>query len=209
MKKMLVGLVLLFILSIILTSCKEPTNEEVFDNLLQKLDKVNSYTCRVEIKIQGNKGSEKYTAEYIYLKPNKFYMKYVKPNESRDFTTIFNGEQLLLNHPNIKESYLFNDYKNGLTSHVFLGEFLSLVKMCKISDVTTKTINENEYFLIRVDQPNNLRYRTTVSLLINKKSYVPYNLTIFDNDGKNSIEILYENFKYNEKFDNSIFNVKL
>lgn len=209
MKKFLVGVIVLILMSFTLISCSEPTKEDEFDRLQVKLDKVKSYKCTMKIKIQGNRSPKSYIAEYIYQKPNKYFIKYLKPKESKGFTTIFNGKQLQIFHPNIKQSLIINELDKKPVGNLILGDFLEIIKKCDPFNITSQTINENEFFVISVNLSENDNYRTSQKLLINKKSYEPYKLITYDKDGKEAIEIFFVNFKYNEKFDNNIFNVQL
>lgn len=207
MKKILVGLML--ITAMLLTACKEPTNEEIFYQMQKSLNNMASYTCTAHITITGNKKPEYHVAKHVFKKPNKYIIEILEPEGTKGKITIFDGDQAWLYHPQIDQTNIIRNFKDSLDETMFIGYFLRIFLTTEKSQIKSESIDGNEYLVLTAQIPGNNRYRAKEKLWISKKNFIPYQLMIYDKDGKETVRVKYTDFKYDEKINDDKFNIEV
>ncbi|KGG80523.1 hypothetical protein Y919_05660 [Caloranaerobacter azorensis H53214] len=198
---------LLLLLSILfLNACGKITDEQIFYKIQKKYNKMESYSCFAKIIINGGKELKEYKVKQIFKRPNKYIIQIIEPEESKGITTVYNGEQAWIYHPQIDQSILIRDYKDSPDENMFVGYFLRNLITTEMVKLESERIEDNDYLIITTMIPGNNKYRMYQKLWVDKKTYLPYKLYILDKDEKIAVEIYYSKFLYNidikdEKFE--------
>jgi len=207
MKKILVGFML--IATMALTACQEPTNEEIFYEMQKSLNNMDAYTCIANITITGNKKPESHVAKHIFKNPNKYILEILEPEETKGKITIFDGDQAWLYHPQIDQTNIIRNFKDSLDETMFIGYFLRIFLTTEKSLINSEVIDGNDYLVLTAQIPGNNRYRSKEKLWINKKTFIPYQLMVYDKDGKETVRVTYTDFEYDEKVKDEKFNIEV
>ncbi|MGO3167830.1 LolA family protein [Senegalia sp. (in: firmicutes)] len=191
MKKIFVVIVLISLLTI---ACKDknPTDEELFNELQKTINNIENYSCDVSMIIHGNKKPEKYLAKYFFLKPNKYKVQYMDGKQD----IYFDGKKTFFIYPNIdKIKIIQNKKETKEDTSFFLGYFLERIQTSEEMQITS----EDDYLIIKMNLPGNNTSRKEQKIWFSKENFKPLKMTIIDSEGKETIEIKYTNLNYDIK----------
>lgn len=208
--------ILVFIAVIILfiSACNNneinKTKEEIFNELQKTIDEMETYKCKVKMKVYGNKSEKSYLLEHIFKKPNLFYIKMLKPEESNGCLTIYNGENMWLYHPQIEESYILKKSFNDTYTDkcLFIGYFLRNFLNSNDKLIEEEVINNIKYLVLTKKDNSKSEYRKKEKLWMKVQDFKPYKLVIFNENNEPSLEVEYFNFDYNVKIEKEIFQMQ-
>lgn len=206
MKKIFVGFILMGV--IIITSCsfEEPTNEEIFYELQKTINDMESYSCKANITITGNKSPSRYIANHLYKKPYSYKVNYFNKKQSISY----DGNRIYLSYPKVDTSIIIRDSKKlEEDKNLFIGYFIKLITTNEDIMLEKDIIDNNEYLVISLELPGNNIYRAKEKLWIDKKTFKPYKLRVLDIDGKEQVNVLYKDFKYNIELQDSTFKLDI
>ncbi|WP_333638618.1 hypothetical protein [Tissierella praeacuta] len=193
---------LLFILitMVLLTSCKFSYNNKlpykdkrVLSRIEKTYENCNGYKCKANVKIISEETESIYLIEETYTKPNKYRLEILKPKESKGIIILNTDDKIFVEHPSIKQSISLITIKS-LNKQMLMGGFYE--KLSNANKINTEKINGEEYLTFEFKLEERNKYRDSAKVLIKKKGFTPYRLSIFDESGGLHVEITYENFKF-------------
>jgi outer membrane lipoprotein-sorting protein len=194
---------IVFILLIV--GCAPKTKEDLLYEAQKKLNKMESYSCQVEITVKGNKNPEKYIMKQWFKKPNKYKLEVIGPKDLQGKITIGNGQKAWIYHPGIKQVWMMEEFLNSKEQNMFLGYFLRNSLNSEEVKGNIETLEEKDYITIDTEIPGNHVYYHKERLWINLEHLEPYLLEVFDIKGEKRIEVKYSDFQYNPKIEEEMF----
>ncbi|MCT4595826.1 MAG: hypothetical protein N4A57_16385 [Anaeromicrobium sp.] len=194
------------ILLIGLSACAKKTDEEIFYSSQKKLNKMESYSCEIEITSIGNKTPQKYKVRQWFKKPNMYKLEVMKPENLKGKTTLSDGDKTYIYHPQIDQIWMVQ--RSSKEKNLFLGYFLDNCLKSEDSTIGTKVKDHMEYVVIDTNIPGNHPYYSKERLWIHTKNLKPAYLEIFDNKGNTRIFIEYCKFVYDPKLSEEFFRIK-
>ncbi|MPQ33533.1 hypothetical protein E4V42_19165 [Clostridium estertheticum] len=203
MKKVsLLFLSLLFILSsVIITSCdKTPKDTNDITTFLKNMD---SYTTNMNMDIKNDKQTINYKAKQSYLKGGGYKLEL---NKNRVFI-YKSDDKIYIKDKNNGRSYVQSKSFDAVLKLSFIGEYIGLLYTNEEIKYVTKNVNNIEYTVINLFIPGNNKNINNALLYVNNKSMLPEKMIIYDNSGKEKINITYTNFIANLKIEPKEFNV--
>ncbi|APC42181.1 germination lipoprotein GerS-related protein [Clostridium estertheticum] len=203
MKKVsLLFLSLLFILSsVIFTSCdKTPKDTNDITTFLKNMD---SYTTNMNMDIKNDKQTINYKAKQSYLKGGGYKLEL---NKNRVFI-YKSDDKIYIKDKNNGRSYVQSKSFDEVLKLSFIGEYIGLLYTNEEIKYVTKNVNNIEYTVINLFIPGNNKNINNALLYVNNKSMLPEKMIIYDNSGKEKINITYTNFIANLKIEPKEFNV--
>ncbi|WP_207707335.1 LolA family protein [Crassaminicella thermophila] len=203
-KKVLIGILLM----LLIVGCSPKTEQDIFYEAQKKLNKMEGYSCQVEITSIGNKSPQKYIMKQWFKKPNKYKLELIYPENLKGKITISNGNRAWIYHPSIEQTWIMENFSNSKEQNMFLGYFLKNCLNSEKVDICTEELENQKYLVITTEIPGNHIYFHKEKLWLNQESMNPYLLQIFDMKGKLRIEVKYEKFKYNPKLQDDFFQLK-
>lgn len=200
MKKML----LMIILVIILSSCKK--NDDIY-NVNKKISNMLSYSASAEIMINGNKGISEYKVKQYYSEPSKLRIETIEPGFLKGKTIVYNGEKWQIYHPLINSNLQIERLRDD-DELIYLGVIQK--NMIAWENVEYKYASRNgiEYVAIKCNIPGGNEYRRSAILYITRKEYYPEFMEILDDRSAIKITVKYNDFEYNTKLDDELFQLK-
>jgi outer membrane lipoprotein-sorting protein len=193
---------------ILLVSCKEPTDEELFYEVQKTFNRMDSYSTMADIIIYGNKSKKNYKIKHLFKKPNRYVLEIIEPMESKGCITIYDGNQTWLYHPNINQAVLIKNTNSPIEEKMFIGYFLEILFTSEEISISSEILDSSNYLTIAARIPGNNRYRYREKLWINKKDFSPYKLVIYDKENKVTVEVYYTNFTYNANVKDEDFTIE-
>ncbi|WP_143154890.1 LolA family protein [Tissierella praeacuta] len=188
---------------VLLTSCKFSYNNKlpykdkrVLSRIEKTYENCNGYKCKANVKIISEETESIYLIEETYTKPNKYRLEILKPKESKGIIILNTDDKIFVEHPSIKQSISLITIKS-LNKQMLMGGFYE--KLSNANKINTEKINGEEYLTFEFKLEERNKYRDSAKVLIKKKGFTPYRLSIFDESGGLHVEITYENFKFTKR----------
>ncbi|WP_130807721.1 LolA family protein [Senegalia massiliensis] len=192
MNKLFVVIILLIVIFTISCSNKNPTNEELFNELVKTINNIETYSADVNISIESNKGKEKYSAKHIFSKPKKYRIKYLDEKQE----IYFDGKSLYLIYPNIDKTKIVLERKEiDQYSTLFIGYFLEIIQTSEKIEMKS----DKDFLIIDLELPGNSTKRRNQRIWFSKENFKPHKMIITDTKGMENVEVKYDNLNYNVK----------
>jgi len=195
----------LFIITALLWGCGSKSDQEIFYSTQKHLNKIESYTCEIEITTYGNKSPQQYVMKQWFKKPDKYKLEVIWPESLKGKTTISDGTRAWIHHPGINQSWTMEKFLHSEEQNMFLGYFIKNCLESEGVELEKKVIDREKYLRITTDIPGNHAYYHRESLYINTKTKIPHLLQVYDAKGQLRIEVRYNTFEYNPPLEDGIF----
>jgi outer membrane lipoprotein-sorting protein len=193
---------------ILLQGCKKQVGSE-FLKAQKMLGGLETYTVTAEIIVRGNKVVENYVVKQYFKYPDRYRLEVVSPGDKCGKVTIYDGQRIVIYHPQIKQVYIMENFKEVEETGMFPGHFAKNLFSSENADYQVKKIGSDEYTVIKVEIPGGNNYRKYQVLYIDNKSTVPYKMEILDSNGNTAVTVHYKNFLYNNKIDDKLFTMDI
>lgn len=198
---------------IVLTGCaedlSEKTNEDLFYDVQKKLNKMDSYSCEVEITSMGNKEPQEYVIRQWFKKPNKYKLKILSPQNLKGKITISDGKKAWIYHPAIRQVWQMQGFSYSQEKNMFLGYFLKNCLNSENATIESKKVEGQVFLIIETEIPGGHIYYNKERLWINAEDMKPKLLEVFDTKGDVRIKVKYNKFEYNTKFTKGFFKIDI
>ncbi|AOY74839.1 germination lipoprotein GerS-related protein [Clostridium formicaceticum] len=192
-----------------LSACRQPTDEEMYYKIQQKISTMESYQCTVKIYIDNGKEEVEYVFQQIFKAPNQYRLEVLAPSTLKGNLTIYNGKTAWLYHPSINQVRKIDNFNQSQEQMMFIGYFLKNYITSKESVYETETLEGKDYFVLSTKIPGGNHYFSQQELWIEKQQMIPEKLYIYDAKGKTRFKVYYEDFIYNPVLDENLFHLSL
>ncbi len=198
-------LILLMVLSVILiTGCGKNGVDNIFKDLTDKVNKLNSYTLNGNLTVKNNNNSYNYNVSVSYMEKDKFRVSLVNTANNHEQVILRNDEGVYVLTPSLNKSFKFQSDWPYNNSQVYL--LASIIDDLNNDSNITKEEKDSMYiFTSTVNYPNNpnlVKQRVTVDkdLKITKVEVLNSN---------SEVEMTFDitNIDYGPTFDESYFEV--
>ena len=200
-KKVIIGLLLLIpfisiIFVIFFRGIIMPSNEEIISSLKD----IKSYKCEVEYITKNSKGIEKEKTSQYYSKD-----KGVRVEFEDGLIKIYKGDDICIkDSQNNSEIFLKNDM-DIVHTLAFMNTIFSYP--IKADSIVEGQEEWGDIVYIQADIElylNNI-YLNKARVFINKANKTPIGIVIYDNEGNDTMRIIYKNFEKVKEVDESMF----
>ncbi len=192
MKRWILFILVILIVTISFTGCKESTDEEVYYKFQKKINKLDSYSCIATINVCGNKSIKEYEASHYFKSPSYYKLETLNPSNIKGKTTIYDDDKIIIKNPKYNDELKFTN--RGIENrYLFVGDFLK-----NIFENEDLKIGSDKYFLIlETNIPGSSFYFNKQKIYVDKKTLKPNKLEIMDVNLKKRFVVNYKEFKYN------------
>ncbi|MBZ9689164.1 hypothetical protein G9F72_022970 [Clostridium estertheticum] len=199
-KKLLLFLMFLLVLGCtLLTSCnKKPKNA---NDIISYLKNMESYSTEMNMDIKNDKQTINYKARQSYLRGGGYKLEL---NKDRVFI-YKSDDNIYISDKNNGIKYVQSKDFDEVLKLCFIGEYIGLLYTNEEIKYSIEKINDIEYVVINLFIPGSNKNINNALLYVNYKSMIPQKLVIYDNQGKEKINITYSNFLPNVKIEPSEF----
>ena len=209
MCKKILLLFLTLMMSLSVCGCSRPFSDrdmDIYEKIHKYYSKMESYSCDLDFTVFSNKTENRYFVSQSSVLPNKFYTRVTDPNGTFSVTTITNGE--LTKTTADGSEYSLTIPNQEYVSLLFVNNFFDAYYSSEETSISVdSSATKSAKTILDVFVSENDLCIEKVSMAIDNKTLFPHTLTVYDTDGKKLILAKYENFKYNNKIDDSVFNI--
>ncbi len=201
---------LALMISLSLGGCKRPFSDrdmDIYKKIHENYNKMESYSADVDITVFSNKTENRYFVGQKYQSPDKYYTRVTDEDGTFSVTTVTNSGKT-------KTMADGSDYTLVVPSQEYLSLLFvnNFFRAYYSSEETSLTVDSNAFAsdktLLTVNVEENEQCISKAVLSVDNKTLMPHYLVAYDVDGRELFSARYENFKFNDKIDKTIFDIK-
>lgn len=208
MCKKLTSLILTLMISLSVCSCGFSDKDmDIYEKIHKKYLKMESYSADLDMTVFSNKTQNRYFVSQKTCEPDKFYTLTTDPDGLFSVTTITNGAEtrVLTNSSDYAITVPSNEYLDLL----FVNNFL---KAYYASEATSLTVDASliagNKTTLSVDTTHTDSSIKKVSLAFDNETLAPDTISVFGENDTLLAIAKYENFKFNDNIDSSVFSTE-
>lgn len=190
---------------VLITGCSDLTKEEILVKSQEKINNINTYQCRVEVEVYGNKGSQLYEIMQAY-KEGSFRLETKNPKHLEGKVVIIKDNRAKIYHPTIEQSTIIENFTQKREECMFLGDFLTW-NFQENLEVTEITEQDQDYFVLKKDIAQGNFYHNKQCLWIEKKTLLPRYIKIYDKESNIRVEISIFDLEINKSLEDGLFTI--
>lgn len=206
MSKRSMGLLLIF-LSLSLYGCSG--NQNTAANKIQdQLINMEGYACLTQVSHMNNDKTNTYETKQVYQMDGQYRVEVIEPEHIVGLTTICNGEKIVQDHPKLEQSALNELGENNFRNQMFLGTFVKNYLQSEDVSIEVQNMGDALTTVLEAKIPGGSRHMSTQRVWIDQKTFKPIQMSIYNKDNKETVNIEFVEFTYNPKINQSIFELK-
>lgn len=201
-KKIIITVVIIIVLIFIIFLIKNNYKKSEFGNnitnkSIEEIENyilnISEYDAELEIEIQSNKNTNKYTVHQI-VKDNIYEQEVIKPENIAGVKIIYDGENLAVENTNLGLKKLYEKYNNITDNILWINSFIDDYRNSNESKITIK----DDYVVLETKNKNNEeKYNIYKTLYCDKNTLEPAKLEIKDKNKKIRVYISYKEIEIN------------
>ncbi len=204
-KLSLIFLTLMISLSVCGCSGFTDRDMDIYEKIHKTYSKLESYTADLDLTVFSNKTENRYFVSQKTQDPDKFYVRVTDEKGTFSVTTITNGSTTKISADGSEYAMTVpcEDYLNLLFVNTFLRAYFASEETSLSVD---KSLAKNNKTLMEVAIENEELNLSKVSLSFDNKTLAPDTVTVYNREGKVTAKGKYENFKFNDKINETVFS---
>ena len=205
MCKRLMIIFLTLMISLSICSCGFSDRDmDIYEKIHNRYSKLASYTADLDLTVFSNKTENRYFLSQKTQDPDKFYVRVTDEKGTFSVTTVTNGSTTKISADGSEYAMTVpcEDYMSLLFVNSFLRAYFASEETSLSVD---KSLVKSGKTLMEVAIENEDLNLSKVSLSFDNKTLFPDTVTIYNREGKVTAKGKYENFKFNDKVDESVF----
>lgn len=197
------------LLAFLLVGCsKGEADGDDYATIQEKIINMESYSSNGNVKYISNKGETTYEIKQSVRKDGKYIIETTSPEEVAGNIILFDGNIVWQYNPRLDSKISVGDKDKLERKEISIFSFLENHLKSKDIAMQTSTVDNEIYTILEAKIPSQNKYFSTEKLWINNKTKVPEKLIIYDVEEKERVVLTFENFEYNPKLSDDIFNVE-
>ena len=198
---------MLIIVCVVSVGCGVLKHKKNFEEVSKRLLKLKAYTCDVTMRVTNNRSTMEYKLKHFYKNPDKYRVEVLAPEELKGQVTIYNGSSSYIYHSRIDQYLVTENFSDSVEYSSFIGSFMNYISKAEDIRISNEKNGEVEYIAVEFEIPGSNRYMHMEKLWIDGSEAVPIKAEIYGIDGKINIEIYYDNFVYDPRLEDGIFEI--
>lgn len=206
MCKRLTIILLTLTISLSICSCGFSDRDmDIYEKIHNRYNKLASYTADLDLTVFSNKTENRYFLSQKTQDPDKFFVRVTDEKGTFSVTTVTNGTTTKISADGSEYAMTVpcEDYMSLLFVNSFLRAYFASEETSLSVD---KSLVKSDKTLMEVAIENEDLNLSKVSLSFDNKTLSPDTVTVYNRDGKATARGKYENFKFNDKIDETVFS---
>ncbi|RCX20472.1 outer membrane lipoprotein-sorting protein [Fontibacillus phaseoli] len=205
MRRITKMLTILIVLSIVLAACGKKDAAGVVKDLDKVVTKLESYQGSGIMTLYTGDKPQEYKVEVWYQNPS-FY-RIALTNAEKDVTQIVlrNEQGVYVLTPSLNKSFRFQSDWPENQGQVYL--YQTLVRSI-ISDGSRQFASDKDNYVFEVAANYNTHALVRQKIWLTKENYAPKQVQVSDSQAKVVVEVKFDKFDFNPKFDNKSFDMQ-
>ncbi len=182
------------------------SNMDIYEKIHKTYGKLESYSADIDLTVFSNKTENRYFVSQKAQHTDKFYARVTDKDATFSITTITNGNttKTFADGSEYSLSVPSEEYMSLLFINNFFKAYYASEETALFVD-TSLTKSDKTVLSVSVAE-NDLSIKS-VSLSIDNETLAPYSVTVYGDENKTLATAKYENFEFNAKIDQTIFNI--
>ncbi|MBQ3181314.1 MAG: hypothetical protein IJB50_00930 [Clostridia bacterium] len=178
---------------------------DIYEKIHKHYNTLESFTADLDLTVFSNKTENRYFVNQKFSSPDKFFTRVTDEKGTFSVTTITNKDRTKTSADGSEYSLIIPS--DEYVSLLFINNFFRAYYLCKETSISVESsLTKSDKTVLGVDISDSDLAIKSISLSIDNKTLSPHILTAYDVDGKKLLSAKFDNFKFNEKIDESIFN---
>jgi outer membrane lipoprotein-sorting protein len=192
-------------LLLVLTACGPKDSEDVIEDLADRSQHLKSYRSHGTMTIHNGQQPQAIDIEVWYQKPNLYRVALTNPKKNITQILLKNSNGVYVLTPHLKKSFRFQSDWPANSGQVYL--YQSILQNV-IADQKRQFHKEKNDYKFEV-AANSDFHRTWVKQQIwLDKNYLPKQVNILDENNRVMVQVKYDQFKLDPKFDKDAFETQ-
>lgn len=208
MCKKLLCLFLTLMISLSATGCTRPFSDrdmDIYEKIHKHYNKLESFSADLDLTVFSNKTENRYFVNQKFQTPDKFFTRVTDEKGTFSVSTITNQSKTKTSADGSEYSLIVPS--DEYVSLLFINNFFKAYYLCKETSISVdSSLTKSDKTVLNVNMSDNNLSIKSISLSIDNKTLSPHALTAYGKDDKKLLYATFDNFKFNEKIDESIFN---
>ena len=205
MCKKLALLILTLMISLSVCACGISDKDmDIYEKIHKNYLKMESYSADIDMTVFSNKTQNRYFVSQKTENPDKFYSRVTDPDGLFSVTTATKSGTTKVTADG--SDYAITIPADDCMSFLFVNNFLSAYygsESTFLSVDSTPAKNSKTTLIVDIDEPDSAILR--VSMTFDNETCAPLNATVYGKNEQTLVSAVYENFKFNDKIDQSVF----
>lgn len=205
MRRIAQMLTIMIVLSIVLAACGKKDAAGVVKDLDKVVTKLESYQGSGTMTLYTGEKPQEYKVEVWYQNPS-FY-RIALTNAEKDVTQIVlrNEQGVYVLTPSLNKSFRFQSDWPENQGQVYL--YQTLVRSI-LSDSSRQFVSDKDSYVFEVAANYNTHALVRQKIWLAKQNYAPKQVQVSDAQAKVVVEVKFDKFDFNAKFDNKSFDMQ-
>jgi len=201
-------LFLTLMISLSIVGCHHPFSDrdmDIYERIHKHYNKLESFTADLDLTVFSNKTKNRYFVNQKFQTPDKYFTRVTDEAGTFSVTTVTNEDKTKASADGSEYSLVVPS--DEYLSLLFINNFFRAYYLCKETSISVESsLTKSDKTVLSVDISGNDLSISKITLSIDNDSLLPDTLTAYDKDEKTIISAKFDNFKFNEKIDESIFS---
>ncbi|MGG4213293.1 DUF4367 domain-containing protein [Paenibacillus sp. FSL L8-0638] len=198
-------LAMVMCVTLLLAGCGKKSADDVVKDLSDVVSDLNSYHGTALMTLHTGDTPQEYKVDISYRKPS--YYRIAMTNEKKDVTQIVlrNDEGVFVLTPSLNKSFRFkSDWPNN-QGQVYLYE--TLVRSI-IGDASRQLATDDKSYVFDVAANYNSHALVRQKIWLSKNDYAPTQVQVSDANAKVVVDLKFDQFAFDTKFDKDSFDME-
>lgn len=204
-----VKLILIISFVTVLSSCSNKNTNELsnYDKIQSNLINMKGYKCEANVKYISNKGENNYETRQYCKITGEYKIETTSPKEVEGNIILFDGKMIWQYNPRVEGKISVNMPDKPARREILLSSFVENYVKSKDVSIESSNTDEGMCTVLEAKIPGDLKFFDSEKLWVNNESKLPYQLVVYDTEGKERIMVTFKNFEFNPKFDENTFKM--
>lgn len=202
-------LFLTLMISLSMSACTRSFSDrdmDIYEKIHKTYSKMESFSADLDLTVFSNKTENRYFVAQKYSAPDKFFTRVTDTDATFSVTTITNGKVTKTFADGSEYSLTIPSEDYG--SLLFVNNFFRAYYLSQQTSISVDaSLTKSDKTVLDVEIPDNDLCIRNVSLSIDNKTLAPHSMTGYGEDESKLFVARFDNFKFNDKIDDTIFNV--
>jgi outer membrane lipoprotein-sorting protein len=196
---------IVMVLSVMLAGCGKKDATSIVKDLDKVITKLESYQGAGTMTLYTGEKPQEYKVEVWYKDPS--YYRIALTNAQKNVTQIVlrNDQGVYVLTPSLNKSFRFQSDWPESQGQVYL--YQTLVKSI-VSDNSRQFVKDKDSYIFEVAANYNTHSLVRQKIWLSKHDYAPKQVQVSDSEAKVVVEVKFDTFKFDAKFDNNSFDMQ-
>lgn len=207
MKKAVAVCLSLFLL-FSLAGCKkgEPLSE--LETIQKQLTEMDGYYCTADLTRSSNKGETVYGTKQYVKSTGEYRLELTSPESAAGNYTVFNGKQICQYNPRLDNKLIRDVPESQHRNELFLTQFIQNYLQSEGVGVEAAALDESQCIVMEAVIPGSDNALASEKLWVDRATYLPKRLVLYDANGEERYRLDYDEFVYNPDFEEELFEIE-